>query len=654
MKRLLLALVLLTAPQTPLLAQDYSFTDYDWVPKPGVVSIPDNYKNEKEAILDRHVKIELSIEGNVAKQYYLYHERRFVNSPDAVERNNRIYIPFNIDESVLANKARVILPNGKVIVLKSDDIKEEVDEQRGVKLHYFAVNGLEQGAVIERLFVLQEGPELKGKTIRLQSEYPIAALDFQFIYPQHLKFKTKSYNGVAEPIEDTTSVKGKIVLALKDKDIPGLTEDEAYSNQSAHIRMWRYKLQANYASGANNINSFKEFASNLYERMNPEFSKKDQKAIDDFVALIPKATDPEEQIWNVENKIKKSINYNQYLPSREKFSEIINSKQANQSELLMLYLAVFKKMGIENQVVFTSDRESVPFDRDFESFENLDDFMLYFPSVKHYLAPLSVEYRIPLFPTGLGHNNGLFVKGKTFAGVTMGVSEIGFIELPGSDITHDYQDITIDLTKDLDNPQVTAKMTYGGNSAMNFQPVKDFIDADGYKKFLKQIAENYTAQTEYESLTTENGGLDYVGRKPFIMNLKFDGKDLMQKAGNNHLLSAGLVIGRQMELYQENTRVLPVEIDYPHYYTRTIRLLLPKGAKVKNLEKFDMDYKCELEGKAQCAFTSKWKQEGDVVTIENVEYYNAVKYPLESFEAYRKVINAAADFNKVVLVISEQ
>ncbi|HLN94957.1 MAG TPA: DUF3857 domain-containing protein [Flavobacterium sp.] len=653
MKRLLLAAVMIAASCLPLFAQDYSFTTYDWVAKPGVIAIPEKYKTEKEAILDRHVKIELSVAGNVAKQYYLFHEQRFVNSPDAVERNNRIYIPFNMDESVLANKARVILPNGKVIVLKSDDIKEEVDEERGVKLHYFAITGLEQGAVIERLFVLEEGPELKGKTVRLQAEYPIAALDFQFIYPKHLKFKTKSYNGVAEPVEDTASVKEKIVLGIKDTDVAGLSEDEAYSNRSANVRMWRYKLQANYANGANNINSFKEFATNLYERMNPEFSKKDQKAIDDFVAQIPKSSDPEEQIWHVENKVKKSINYNRFLDSREKIADILTSKQANQTELLMLYLALFKKMGIENQVVFTSDRESVPFDRDFESYENLDDFLFYFPAVKHYLAPLSVEYRIPLFPTGLGHNNGLFVKGKTFAGVAMGIGEINFIELPGSDITHDYQDITIDLTKDMDSPHVTAKMTYGGNSAINFQPVKDFVDADNYKKFLKQIAENYTAQAEYETLTTENDGLDNVGRKPFIMNLTFDGKDLMQKAGGNHLLSAGLVIGRQMELYQETTRVLPVEIDYPHYYTRTIRLLLPKGAKVKNLEKFDMDYKCEFDGKTQCAFTSKWKQEGDVVTIENVEYYNAVKYPLASFEAYRKVINAAADFNKVVLVVTE-
>ena len=42
----------------------------------------------------------------------------------------------------------VILKNGKIITLDKKDIKEEVDEERGVKYNYFAINGLEKGAVI--------------------------------------------------------------------------------------------------------------------------------------------------------------------------------------------------------------------------------------------------------------------------------------------------------------------------------------------------------------------------------------------------------------------------------------------------------------------------------------------------------------------------
>jgi hypothetical protein len=47
----------------------------------------------------------------------------------------------------------------------------------------------------------------------------------------------------------------------------------------------------------------------------------------------------------------------------------------------------------------------------------------------------------------LANNNGLFLKEKLFAGVAMGISEMGFIEIPGSEITHDFMDITIDFTK---------------------------------------------------------------------------------------------------------------------------------------------------------------------------------------------------------------
>lgn len=631
---------------------EYTFKNYDWNEK-ATIEIPELYKNEKEVILDRVMKIEIAVAGKNAKQYRLLHEKIFINSDDAIERNNKIYIPFGQNENVIANKARVILKNGKIITLDKNDIKEENDEEKGVKYNYFAINGLEKGAIIEKFFVLEETPDLNGKTYKMQDQYPIANLNFELIYPKHLIFKTKNYNGLAEPVIDSEKIEKKSVLSISEKNIIALNDDEQYSNWDVKLKLFRYKLDGNTYSGANNLYNFKEFATNLHERLNPALDKKELKVIDDFSKSVPKSNDLQEQIWNIENKIKKTIAYGKYIDQKATLSDVITSKQASEIDILKLYLAVFKNFKIENNVVFTSNRYKIPFDKDFESYENLNDLLIYFPTIKKYLTPTEIEYRIPLIPVRLANNNGLFLKEKIFAGVAMGISEIGFIEIPGTEITHDFMDITIDFTKDIENPTVNSRIAFGGYAGLNFQPIKDFASTEQYKTMLKSVAENYTVETEYQTLTTENDGTDFIGKKPFIMNVTFEGKDLIQKAGENYLFSVGQTIGRQMEFYQENKRVLPVEIDYPHYYTRTIKIKLPKGASVKNLDKFVMDFKTDVNGKTEAAFNSKFTKENEEITVENTEFYNIINYPLSTFESYKAVINAAADFNKIVIIVTK-
>jgi len=636
-----------------LIAQENSIKNYDWKEIETKIEIPEIYKNEKEVILDRTEKIEFAIVGKEAKQYHLLHEKIFINSDDAIERNNKIYIPFSLNESVLINKARVILKNGTVINLDQKDIKEDVDQEKGMKYNYFAVNGLEKGAVIEKLYILEESPDFTGQTVKMQDEYPIANLNFELLYPNYLIFKTKSYNGLSEPVLDNKKTENTISLTVSEKNIPALDNDEQYSNWALQLKLFRFKLDENQLSGGRNLNSFKEFASNVYIRLNPALDKKQQKSLDDFCLTIPKSDDLQEQIWNIENKIKKTINYDRYIDSKESITDIISTKQANQSDILKIYIAVFKNFKIENNVVFTSNRYKVPFDKDFESFENLSELLFYFPSINKYLTPTEIEYRIPLFPNTIANNNGLFIIEKTFAGVKIGIGEINFIEIPGNDISHDIMNITVDFTQDIENPIVSSNLTFGGYSGLIFQPIKDFASAEQYKSVLKSIAENYTVQTEFKTLTTENDGTEFIGKKPFVLNVTFEGKELIQKAGDNYLFSVGETIGKQMEFYQENKRTLPVEIDYPHYYTRNIKILLPKGATIKNLDKFIMDYKTQINGKTEAAFTSKYTKKGNEILVENKEFYNIINYPLNKFDDYKAVINAAADFNKIVIIVTK-
>ena len=633
-------------------SQEFSFKNYDWKEIPNKIEIPNAYKESKEVILDRTEKIEIVVSGNTAKQYHLKHETIFINSDEAIERNNKIYISFGNNENVLMNKLRVILKNGTIITLKPEDIKEEIDKERGVKYNYFAVNGLEKGAIIEKIYILEENPDLKGNTIRMQAQLPISNLSFQLIYPKYLTFKTKTYNDLSNPNLNDTEIDGKTILSINEKDIAALDDDEKYSNWDVQIKLFRYKLDGNSNNGAKNLYNYKEFANNVHNRINASLDKKNQKSIDDFCASITKSNDEQEQIWNIENKIKKTITFERFIDSKENLSEIIQTKKANEVDFLRLYKAVLKKFNIENNIVFTSSRYKIPFDKDFESYENLNEILFYFPKIKKYISPTEVEFRIPLYPKYLGNNYGLFIKEKEFGGVTMAISDINFIEIPGVDISHDYMDITVDFTKDISNPSITSKISFGGYSGFNMQPIKDFYPPEQYQAILKDIAENYSVKTEYKSLKVSNDGIENIGKKPFTLDLTFEGKDLIQMAGDKYLFSIGQIIGRQMEFYQENKRVLPVEIDYPHYYTRKIKIILPKNTSIQNLEKFNMDFKTILNGKPEAEFVSNFNKKDNEIIVENTEYYNIINYPLSSFDDYKAVINAAADFNKIVVILS--
>ena len=655
MKKLLVKslLFLLLCNFNSIVAQEYTFKDYKWEQKPQAFTLPEQYKNENQLIVSRTIKIEVVTDKNGPKQYYLLHDKIFINSDDAIEKNNKIYLPFSSNENVVKNEARVILKSGKIITLDKKDIKEEVDEERGVKYNYYAINGLEKGAIIEKIFLLEESPELNGKTFRMQDDLPILDISFELIHPNHLEFKTKGYNNLAAAVIDDKIYKDKISISVNEKNVPKLEDDEKYSNWKANIKYFRYKLDANLYNGSKNLYNYKEFASNVYERFNVDLDKKSQKAVDDFCKTIVTSNNLQEQIWNIENKVKKTIPYNRYFDAKENLAAVIKTKQANQTEILALYLAIFKYFKIENQIVFASNRYDIAFDPEFESYENLDEILFYFPSINKFITPTEIEYRIPLIPNILANNYGLFIKGKEFAGVKMGIGEINFITIPGVEITHDVMDIIIDFTKDIENPIITNEISFGGYAAINFQPIKDFAPADQYKEILKSIAENYSIQEEYTSLTTENDGTEFIGKKPFVLKVTFEGKDLVQKAGDNYLFSIGKTIGSQMELYQENKRMMPVEIDYPHSYLRKIKIILPKGTTVKNVEKFNMSHKTDINGKTEAAFESSYKTQGDEILIENTEFYNIINYPLEHFDSYKAVINAAADFNKIVIVLNK-
>jgi hypothetical protein len=66
---------------------------------------------------------------------------------------------------------------------------------------------------------------------------------------------------------------------------------------------------------------------------------------------------------------------------------------------------------------------------------------------------------------------------------------------------------------------------------------------------------------------------------------------------------------------------------------------------------FNHDYKDN--NVTTMGFVTSYEQKGNIVTIVVREEYRNINYPISQYEQFKKVINAAADFNKVVLILEK-
>ena len=139
--------------------------------------------------------------------------------------------------------------------------------------------------------------------------------------------------------------------------------------------------------------------------------------------------------------------------------------------------------------------------------------------------------------------------------------------------------------------------------------------------------------------------------KVFELKFDIDSEDYVEKAGNKFLFKLGNLIGPQIEMYQEKKRTLPLEAEFNRSYFRTLKVILPKGYKVSNLEDIVIKNVHSKDGEDIFVFDSHYTLEGNVLTVTADEHYRESIVAPEIYEAYRKVINSAADFNKVTLIL---
>lgn len=653
MRKILLSAVCLTV-FVELNAQSPNFVKETWSSKPALHKL-DAAKEKESAVIildKRRIEYLDNAKGELVT-YRTLHKIVRVNDDQGIESFNKVYLGITDNSEIVEIHARTILPDGKLIEIDKSAIRDQKDEN-GYPYKIFAFEGLVKGSEIEYYYTYTRSSSFFGNET-VQSSVPVIKAEVEIISPERLVFEIKQVNGTFQKTD--TVINEKRFIHAEQSDLAG-AEEEKYSYYTANLQKLEYKLSFNKArSTTERLFTWNELAKRIHAAFS-EFSEKEMKKMTDFVKKNgwDKLTDERLKITAVENYLKKNIATRRDISSEDAsdLEKILKNKIASHDGIYRLYSALYQVLGVRHQFVLTSDRTEALLDKSFENWNNSDNTILFFPVSRKYLAPTLLEVRYPWINPTWGATNGLFCKTTTIGTFTTAIGELRPILLEDYSQNSSNIEASIKLNSRNDSLIIDLKQIHSGYSSIYYRASFNFGSAEDQTAYIKELVKSNTNSESIISSKLENIEFEnYNENKPFILNASVKSSELLEQAGNKLLVKIGDIIGQQVEMYQDKPRQFPMEVTYPHVLERKIEFAIPEGYTVKNLDKLNINTVHTENGETTVGFNSTYKQEGNVLKIHILEEYRKISYPVNQYEQFRSVINAAADFNKVVLVLEK-
>lgn len=638
-----------------LYAQSPAVVIEKWADKPSIHSLDNKYSKESAVIISDVRRVEY-VDGakDEMAQYYTLHKIIHINDDAAIENFNKIYLGFNEKADVVDVKARTILPNGKVFELNKDNIKD-IKEKDGSIYKIFAMDGLEKGCEVEYTYTFKRPLSYMGREV-VQTAIPVEAATFQVICPDRLRFDLKSFN--FDQTATDTVINNKRIAEFKLKSLPAVDE-EKYSAYAANLDRIEYKLSYNDAARKGiRLFTWNDLAKRVYGAYT-DYNEKENNAVQALIKENGWEGLPDEQskIIAVENYVKKKFGYNEDLndEAQNQLGAVLKNKIGGTTGTLQLYSAIFKDLGIGYQYVLACDRTRLTIDRSFENWNNLDYTLLYFPAENKYIAPTRPDFRYPWIVPAWGESYGIFCKPTTLGNVTTAIADVKNIGLEDYSKSVNNTESKLELNPGLDSLTIDAKQIYSGYPAVEFRDVMNYANDEDKRKIMKEMAKMISSSDNIISSEVLNPEFEKANTNvPLTVHIKTKSGELIERAGNKLLVKIGLVIGPQVEMYQEKPRQTPVSIDYGHIEERKIDFLIPAGYTISNPNDLKINQTYKQDGDLTMGFVSDYKLAGNVLSVHIMEEYRKTYYPLTQFSDFRKIINASSDFNKVVLVLEKK
>jgi hypothetical protein len=625
-----------------------------WADNPVLHKLPENFKGQSAVFLMDSRVFHYKFENKELVQVNYTYKLIKVMDDKGIEMFNRIYLPMIYNAEMFDIKARVITASGKVINVPADKIKEE--EEDGNKYKLFAMEGIDKGAEIEYCYSVKRKPGFFGSEIFHSKSVPFYQAKLLIIAPSHLQFTAKGFNGF-KVLPDSVISEERHTAGYSE-NIKEL-DDEKYGLRDPYLQRVDFKLSFNLAKNNDvELYTWKELARNAYNNIT-SLSEKEKKAIAKFVgaANIPDDATEEKKIMLLEDYMKNNINVDDKLVSDEatNIEAVIKSRNTNNFGSARFLAAMLDNQGVKFQAVFPSVRNQLPLDEDLANWNRIDETLLYFPGTGKYLEPSSVSIRYPYVDLYWAGTRGLYIKGTTIGDVKTAIAKFEDVSIEPFDENAHNMEVHASLDATGDSLIIHSKQILKGYGAMSYRPLWAYLPKDKQEEAVKGIIQSVAKSENIQDIKCENTKLtDCWDNKPLIIGGTIHTAELLEKAGNKILFKLGELIGTQEQMYQEKERQLPAEVSYAHVLERKISFDIPAGYNIKNPESIVIDVQHKKDNVVNMGFVSSYKIVNNVLEVYILETYRDLKYPLSDFETFKNVINAAADFNKIVLVLEKK
>jgi hypothetical protein len=632
--------------------QETRYDKYNWN------SVPDVLKNDTVKSVDgvkftfeRRIKEVYLNKDNLFEEINVFHRRIKVETNNAIDNYNKIYVPVTNVIEILNIKARFISSKGKITELSQDNIKEVKNLENKGDFRIFAIEGIEIGGEIEYFYTLRTKFTAFQSTW-MQGEEPRMNVEVIFTLPSKLEYLFKSYNGFPEFITEKDEKTNITVIHTMAGYIPAIAK-ERYANYRAGLMRYEYTLAFNSYNSVLRIYTWGKVSNSVFNNLY-QLSKNETSAVNDLIKKLNiNSSKSDQKIRAIENWVKTEISVSDAITTNTTLNDIIENKQTSKFGATRLFVALFSQSSIPYEIVMTCDRTERKFDPDFNCWNFLDKYLIYFPEIDKFIVPDDPNIRLGINAFNYQGEFGLFLHPLKI-NEKLGSMAYQVRKLPVLPFTQSTDSLLVKVTCDFSQSKTNMVIhrQMSGAIGYSFQSFWESIDEERHKDMISEVFDMGDKNTSIKSYKVVNGSRVDIGVRPIIFDVNLTANSLLESAGNDFILNIGKTIGTQSEMYQTTKRKLPVDIEFTHSFYRKIEFQIPDGYRVSNLGEINMKTEMVNDGKPSASFTAWYEQSGKTIYIYSREVYPDLEYPVKNFDEFRKVINAAADFNKKRLIIS--
>ncbi len=627
----------------------FEYQTYIWQTPRQLFPLSAQEVNEPVLVLKDKRVIEYVYDANQALQMVeTVHKIIRINSQNALNTHNKIYIAAHNLLTILHLQARFISASGKITNFDQANLKELTD-QTGEAYKLFAIEGAAVGGEIEYFYTLQKKPMLFGREI-LQTDLLAKEVEFELIAPKQLIFEAKSYNGLPEVVSSGQKYKSKNTLSLHLPQLPASTTADFGVANAAKLMRIDFKLAYNAQNPDQKLFTWANIAQLIGEKMYDfrlQNLKKFQPLANKVKEIAKNKKTHTDKIQAIEEWLKTTI---RLVPSAkdESLEVAFENNYANSATLTKLFLFGLQTAQIPHQLVVTSNRQQALFDSEFPNWYCLEKYLIWFPTTQQFLSPTDKGFRYGFVPYQFTDNQGLFIDFvSNFAYSTIQ-------KIPAQRAMQNTDRATFQLSIDPTQEKVNGYWHSEWQGYYASPLCEVYAGKEDKQQFWQNYLRQYVPAIEVNNLKLNGKSTataSPVSTLPtFSLMAAVQTNELLQKAGDKLLFDIGKLLTLTPPTIEANSSQ-EFSITCEQTYQRTIIFNIPAGYIVRNLE--DLNFSAILATAEQPTtwFQSHYTLEGNRVTVHIAAVYGNRHFAATEKQGFEEIIGKQEAFAQTILVL---